>query len=82
MRSTTNGSILSLAFAAFCVFGFLATSEPTNNPGVSLAFRISYAVVGLGCVAALFGPVSYQVQMSIRLRWRGLWQRLEIIVRI
>ena len=41
------GSLLLLAVAAFCVFGFLATFEPTDN---TLAFRIGYAVIGLGCL--------------------------------
>jgi hypothetical protein len=41
------GSLLLLAIAAFCVFGFLATFEPTDN---ALAFRVGYTVIGLGCV--------------------------------
>lgn len=44
------GSLLLLAVAAFCLFGFLATFEPTNNPGQFMAFRIGYTVVGLGCI--------------------------------
>lgn len=48
-----TGSLLLLAVAAFCVFGFLATFEPTNNPGQFLAFRIGYALVGLGCIAGV-----------------------------
>ena len=41
------GSLLLLAIAAFCAFGFMATFEPTAN---ALAFRIGYAVVGVGCL--------------------------------
>ena len=44
------GSILLLAVASFCLFGFLATFEPTDTPGMFWAFRIGYAVVGIGCV--------------------------------
>lgn len=47
------GSLLLLAVAAFCVFGFLATFEPTNNPGQFMAFRIGYSVIGLGCIAGV-----------------------------
>lgn len=36
-----------LAVAAFCVFGFLASFEPTHN---ALAFRVGYAVIGSGCL--------------------------------
>jgi hypothetical protein len=46
---TVVGSLLLLAIAAFCVFGFLATFEPTDKPGMFLAFRIGYALVGIGC---------------------------------
>ena len=51
------GSLVLLAVAAFCAFGFLATFEPTNNAGEFLAFRIGYAVVGLGCVAGLIALI-------------------------
>ena len=44
------GSLLLLAVAAFCGFGFLATFEPTNN---ALAFRIGYAVIGFGCLVGV-----------------------------
>ncbi len=47
------GSLPLLAVAAFCAFGFLATFEPTSNPGQFLAFRFGYAVVGLGCLAGV-----------------------------
>lgn len=43
-------SLMFLAVAAFCLFGFLATFEPTDRPGQFLAFRIGYAVVGVGCL--------------------------------
>jgi hypothetical protein len=47
------GSVLLLCVAAFCVFGFLATFEPTNNPGQFMAFRVGYSVVGVGCLAGV-----------------------------
>lgn len=47
-------SILLLSISAFCVFGFLATFEPTDRPEAFKAFRIGYGVVGVGC---LFGIV-------------------------
>jgi hypothetical protein len=45
------GSLPFLAVAAFCGFGFLATFEPTGNVTQFLAFRIGYAIVGIGCLA-------------------------------
>ncbi len=45
------GALLLLTVAAFCLFGFLATFEPTNAPRSFLVFRIGYAVVGVGSVA-------------------------------
>ena len=36
-----------LMLAAFCVFGFLASFEPTDN---ALVFRIGYAIIGIGCL--------------------------------
>ena len=50
---TGFGSLFLLALAVFCVFGFLATFEPTNNPGQFMAFRIGYAVVGLGSIGGV-----------------------------
>ena len=47
------GSLLLLGVAAFCVFGFLATFEPTNNPAQFMAFRIGYSVIGLGCLVGM-----------------------------
>jgi len=44
------GSLLLLAVAAFCVFGFLATFEPTSN---AMVFRIVYTVIGLGCLVGV-----------------------------
>lgn len=41
------GTLLLLAVAAFCVFGFLATYEPTSN---ALVFRIGYAVLFVCCL--------------------------------
>lgn len=44
------GSLPLLAVAAFCVFGFLATFEPTDN---DLVFRVGYTVIGLGCLVGV-----------------------------
>jgi hypothetical protein len=52
--SAIIGSFFLIALGAFCVFGVLATFEPTNNPKLFLAFRIGYTVVGLGCIAGIF----------------------------
>jgi hypothetical protein len=43
-------SVFLLAVASFCVFGFMATFEPTDRTTEFLAFRIGYAVVGVGCL--------------------------------
>lgn len=48
------GSVLLLAVAAFCAFGFLATFEP----GDFMVFRVGYAVVGLGCVAGAIAIIA------------------------
>ncbi|MCA9115617.1 MAG: hypothetical protein KDA79_11070 [Planctomycetaceae bacterium] len=45
------GSLLLLAVAAFCVFGFLATFEPTDRTASHMVFRIGYIVIGTGSVA-------------------------------
>ncbi len=50
---TIVGSLLFLAVAAFCVFGFLATFEPTGNMAQFMAFRIGYSVIGLGCLVGV-----------------------------
>jgi hypothetical protein len=50
-------SLLLLAVAAFCLFGFLATFEPTDRQGQFLAFRIGYGVIGVGCVAGIVALV-------------------------
>ncbi len=47
------GSLLLLAVAAFCGFGFLATFEPTDNVPQFMAFRIGYGVIGLGCLVGI-----------------------------
>jgi hypothetical protein len=47
------GSLLLLAIAAFCGFGFLATFEPTDNAAQFMAFRIGYSVIGLGCLIGI-----------------------------
>lgn len=47
------GSLLLLAVAAFCGFGFLATFEPTDNVTQFMAFRIGYGVIGVGCLVGI-----------------------------
>ena len=49
----TLSSLLLLAVTAFCGFGFLATFEPTDNVTQFMAFRIGYAVIGLGCLIGI-----------------------------
>jgi len=46
------GSLL-LAVAAFCLFGFLATFEPTTNTTQFMVFRVGYAVGGVGCLVGI-----------------------------
>lgn len=50
---TIVGSLLLLALAAFCVFGFMATFEPTDQPEIFMAFRVGYAVVGIGSLVGM-----------------------------
>lgn len=50
---TILASLLLLAVAAFCLFGFMATFEPTDRTAEFWAFRIGYAVVGVGCLIGL-----------------------------
>ena len=47
------GSLILLPIAAFCVFGFMATFEPTERTVEFMAFRIGYTVIGLGCLAGI-----------------------------
>lgn len=47
------GSLLLLAVSAFCVFGFLATFEPTTNTSQFMIFRIGYGVMGVGCLIGI-----------------------------
>ena len=59
------GAIVLLPIAAFCLFGFAATFEPTDRPGLFWAFRIGYAVIGLGCLAGVVSLVVRSVR-SVR----------------
>ena len=52
-------AIILLPIAAFCVFGFMATFEPTDRPEVFMAFRIGYGVVGVGCLVAVVGLIGW-----------------------
>ena len=52
-------SVVCLAIAGFCVYGFLATFEP--GVANAIAFRLVYVVVGLGCLGAI-------VAMAVRSR--------------
>lgn len=56
------GSLLLLAVAAFCIFGFLATFEPSGSPGTFMAFRVGYAVVGLCCIGGMIVFVSRAIR--------------------
>ena len=46
-------ALVCLLFAGFCIFGFMATFEPTPN---AIAFPIGYAVLGLACLAGIARP--------------------------
>jgi hypothetical protein len=50
-------TLVLLAVAAFCLVGFLATFEPTDRPGLFVAFRIGYAAIGAGCLAGIIALV-------------------------
>jgi hypothetical protein len=52
-------AILLLPIVAFCVFGFMATFEPTDRPEVFIAFRIGYGVVGIACLAGVVGLIGW-----------------------
>jgi hypothetical protein len=52
------GIVMLLAVAAFCVFGFMATFEPTDRTVEFMAFRIGYAVIGLGCLAGIIALIA------------------------
>ncbi len=58
------GVVVLLPIAAFCLFGFAATFEPTNRPGVFWAFRIGYGVVGLGCLAGVVMLVARSIRQD------------------
>lgn len=40
-------AVLCFFVAGFCVFGFLASFEPTPN---AVAFRLGYSVIGIGSI--------------------------------
>jgi len=63
------GPLLLLAITAFCVFGFLATLEPTDTPGKFMAFRIGYAIVGRTSKVNAPGWLGHPFESK---RWRGL----------
>ncbi len=44
------GSLILLCIAGFCLFGFLATFEPTSNATQFMVYRIVYGLIGLGCL--------------------------------
>lgn len=44
-------AVVLLAAAGFCLFGFLATFEPANDPTRNLIFRIGYALLGIAATA-------------------------------
>jgi hypothetical protein len=47
------GSLHLLAVVTFCVFGFLATLEPTDKTAQFVVFRIGYSVIGLACLVGI-----------------------------
>jgi len=51
-------AVTSLAFAAFCAFGFLASFEP----GIALAWRVGYAALGILSLAIAAGGVVMAVR--------------------
>ena len=55
------GAVLLLAVAGFCVFGFLATFEPTRETGAFLGFRIGYAIAGLYFSVIVHTPLQSSV---------------------
>jgi hypothetical protein len=66
MRITVTiiGSLLLLAIAAFCAFGFLATFEPSDTPGMFMVFRIGYSVVGVACLVGTIALIVKGVRKS------------------
>mgnify|MGYP001432789228 CR=1 FL=1 len=51
-------SLVLLVVAAFCLFGYAASFESTGRPGLFLAFRVGYAVIGLGSLAGIVALVA------------------------
>ncbi|MCP5524179.1 MAG: hypothetical protein H7A46_21810 [Verrucomicrobiales bacterium] len=49
------GSMGALGFAAFCVFGFLASLEPTGSAG--WPWQLAYGLLGTGAVALAARPL-------------------------
>mgnify|MGYP001188334515 FL=1 len=47
------GTLGLMPIAVFCLFGFAATFEPTNQRDVFTAFRIGYVLLGLGCLTVI-----------------------------
>ncbi|MDA0285128.1 MAG: hypothetical protein O3B13_20405 [Planctomycetota bacterium] len=43
-------ALFLLVVAAFCVFGFMATFEPTDRTTEFIAFRVAYGVIGVSCL--------------------------------
>lgn len=58
-----------LLLAGVCVFGFMATFEPTDRPEVFMAFRIGYGVVSVGCLVAVVAVFANAFRSSARQRW-------------
>lgn len=49
--------IALLPITGFCLFGFMATFEPTDRPEFFMAFRIGHGVVGFGCLGGVVGLI-------------------------
>jgi len=46
-------ALVCLPVGGFCIFGFLATFEPTSN---AIPFRIGYTIIGLACLSGIIAP--------------------------
>ena len=49
-------TLASLAIAAFCVFGFLASFEPGVSPAWKVGYAVVFVVALLGAAGAWLGP--------------------------
>jgi hypothetical protein len=68
-------TLLLIAFAGFCGFGFLASWEPDVVPGMNAIFRVLCAVIAMACLAVsgavLFGRTRKALYGTVGLA--GIW---------